>query len=489
MNDNFWTGIAADLRRARKLHPLESDEIAAELRSTAAHDLTEERIAEIVAFATSDESLASVRHAGGDVSVARFIQELSAADLVPAEKFFSVVGKQQSVVRWQTPLDLASELVQQNLLPPHDPEQVGQELKKGVLFGDYLILDPIGRGGMGVVFRAVHLRMERIVALKLVSSTTSPAHNDMERFEREIKALAKLIHPNIVTAFDAGKAGGVPYLVMEHIDGSDLASLVSRIGPLTPQLATDYALQAARGLAYAHKQQIIHRDVKPGNMLVDGDGVVKISDLGLAKYATLNDRGEPDLDATAPGTAMGTYSYMSPEQASGADIDSRTDIYGLGCTLFFLLSGRPPAEGSTDESKAKWHREAVVPSLRVQLPEVPERLDAIFQRMLAKAPADRPQSMTEVVEELEACQNVLHTYSVAAADRPTEIELPRTRPGQPVPGSGPEKRNPGKNRFWLILTTLQAARRQVLPAAVGPAGRKTFGSGPTRPTAVGTISR
>ena len=410
MDDDFLTEVAAEMRRARNFCPLSSDEIRAEFRSTEQNDLTEEYISKVLAFATSKESVPSVegRHAGADPGVALLLDEVSSSGLVSAEQLRALHEEQGEATIPRTPTDYVAEFARRNLLRAHNPQQAGKRLEKGVLFAGYLLLEKIGAGGMGEVFRALHLRMNRIVALKLVTSKASRLRQNLRRFDGEIKALAKLDHANIVTAYDASESDGVPYLVVKYIDGSDLAQLVYRIGPLTAPLALDYVLQAARGLDYAHRKGVIHRDVKPSNILVDRDGVVKISDLGLAKFALFSDREDYDGDATAPGTALGTHAYMSPEQAIGSDaVDARSDIYGLGGTLFFLLVGQPPAEGSTNEAKLQWHREGVIPSLRTHLPELPERLDAVFQRMLAKSPEDRPQSMEELVEELEACQTAL----------------------------------------------------------------------------------
>jgi formylglycine-generating enzyme required for sulfatase activity len=238
----------------------------------------------------------------------------------------------------------------------------------------------------------------------------------VERFRREVEAAAKLSHPNIVTAYDADEHQGMHYLAMEYVEGKDLATVVKDHGPLPVRQAVECILQAARGLQYAHEQGIVHRDIKPGNLLLDKKGTVKILDMGLALIAGAEAAlGGPER-LTATGQVMGTCDYMSPEQALDSHVaDHRTDIYALGCTLYRLLTGHPPYRGETLMQILLAHRENQIPSLCEARPEVPAELDACFQRMLAKEPGDRYQSMAEVVAELETVLAVVSGRSVTAA--------------------------------------------------------------------------
>ena len=245
--------------------------------------------------------------------------------------------------------------------------------------------------------------MDRIVALKtLPSGVIKP--ETVQRFYREVKAAARLSHRNIVTAFDAGEHAGTHYLVMEYVVGRDLAAIVKEKGPLPLRQAIDYVQQAARGLEFAHKHGVVHRDVKPSNLLVDQEGVVKILDMGLARLSE-NLAGTPEAaELTGTGQILGTVDYMSPEQAEDVrSADHRSDIYSLGCTLFYLLTRRAVYGGETIVKRILAHRDAPLPSVMELRPDCPETLDAAIRRMLAKRPEDRPQSMADIIVDLESC--------------------------------------------------------------------------------------
>jgi serine/threonine protein kinase len=272
-----------------------------------------------------------------------------------------------------------------------------------LVIGNYEVLDRLGAGGMGTVYKAKHRRMKRVVAIKVLSRNIGESEKFIQRFQREVEAVARLSHPNIVMAHDADEAEVGHFLVMEFVNGRDLASEVQGRGPLPVAEAVECIAQTARALDYAHEQGIIHRDIKPANLLRDVSGVVKVADLGLARF---NDAlGQPPEEAAAltqAGTIMGTVDFMPPEQALGlTDVDHRADIYSLGCTLHFLLIGRPPFQGPTIMATLLQHRDAPIPSLRTTRSEVPAALDELFKRMVAKKREDRFASMAEVVRALE----------------------------------------------------------------------------------------
>ncbi|MEQ8785788.1 MAG: Hsp70 family protein [Pirellulaceae bacterium] len=300
---------------------------------------------------------------------------------------------------------LSRELIIQNHLTPYQVERLVEGSIEGLVLGNYVVLEKVGEGGMGEVFRAQHRRMKRIVAVKLLPHEATESISNVRRFQREVEAAAKLVHPNIVTAFDADESNGIYFLVMEFVDGESLVNIVSQGGPLSLKRAIDYTLQMARGLDYAHRLGVIHRDIKPSNILVDQWGTVKILDMGLARLTEDHVGGvlsEESMHLTQSGEIMGTFDYMSPEQAEDArDVDHRCDIYSLGCTMYSLLTADVPYPGDTMMKKLLAHREKPIPKVSAIRPDVPDDLEQVFATMVAKRSADRYATMGEVVAALD----------------------------------------------------------------------------------------
>jgi WD40 repeat protein/serine/threonine protein kinase len=377
-----------------------------------------------------------------------------------------IVTFQESLPPESCPRDgqgLAGQLVDAGKLTEYQAEEICRGETRNLVFGEYTVLERIGAGGMGQVLKARHRRMKRTVALKVLAPQFVDSADAVKRFHHEVEAAARLIHPNIVTAFDAGEHSGMHYLVMEYVEGQDLGNIVKEQGLLPVEQAVDCVIQAARGLEYAHRQGIIHRDIKPANLLLTltdqpsaisrvltssptakgrreaesppamnqttpspsagegrGEGespqsitgsslppqsqVIKILDMGLARLD--RDReDDPDIERlTSTGQMMGTCDYMAPEQAEDTHgVDHRSDIYSLACTLYRLLTGQAPYRRSSVMKVLMAHIEAPIPSLTEARPEVPQELEHVFQKMMAKVPDDRYQSMAEVIQALESC--------------------------------------------------------------------------------------
>jgi serine/threonine protein kinase len=303
----------------------------------------------------------------------------------------------------KSPEELVQALVKSDKLTPLQAQHVSAGKARSLILGNYTIMDKIGAGGMGQVFKAQHRKMKRLVAIKMLPPSMTKDAAALARFQREVEAAAILRHPNIVAADDAAEANGAHFLVMEYVDGKDLSALVKKNGPFPVATAVNYILQAARGLEFAHSEGVVHRDIKPANLLLDKKGVVKILDMGLARLDIGGEAGPQD-ELTGTGTIMGTVDYMAPEQAVNTKkADHRADIYSLGISLHYLIVGKAPYTGDTVMEKLMAHQNQPIPSLRNAQPDIPERVQAVFKKMVAKKIEDRYQTMTEVVAELEGC--------------------------------------------------------------------------------------
>ncbi len=304
--------------------------------------------------------------------------------------------------------DLAAALVKAGLLTQFQVKHLLSGRHRGLVLGSYKLLDEIGRGGMGVVFLAEHKSLKRRAAVKVLTEPARAAGGSRagakaagqlatDRFYREARTAAALSHPNIVRVFDVSQFGSVHYIAMEYVEGRTLAQMVDANGPLHFAQACDYVAQASAGLQEAHTKGLVHRDIKPDNLIVDKAGVLKILDLGLARVNdSVDDRLTAQFD---PDAVLGTPDFIAPEQAVNGVVDIRADIYSLGVTFYALVTGRPPFSGTTAQ-KLMQHQLQDAPSLTTLRAKVPPELSQIIARMMAKKPADRFQTPADVIEAL-----------------------------------------------------------------------------------------
>lgn len=302
---------------------------------------------------------------------------------------------------------------------------------KGFFLGKYKLLDHLGTGGMSAVYLAEHVNMQRRVAIKVLPKHRVNDSSYLARFYREARAVAALDHPNIVHAYDVDNELDTHYLVMEFVQGLDLQQMVKRQGALGYEAAADYIRQAADGLAHAHRIGLIHRDIKPANLLVDTQGTVKVLDLGLARFA---DDSQASLTIAHDENVLGTADYLSPEQALNShNVDSRADIYSLGCTLYYILTAHPPFPEGTLPQRLMKHQTEEPASILKDRPDAPADLLAICSKMMAKSPEKRYQTAAEVSQALTAWllarENYPRAASLAAAQRKTpRPDLAQTKP-------------------------------------------------------------
>jgi eukaryotic-like serine/threonine-protein kinase len=304
--------------------------------------------------------------------------------------------------------------------------------------GRYRLERRLGHGGMASVYLARDTELDRPVAIKLLAENVAGDEGLRKRFVREARLAARLSNPNVVTVFDAGEDEGRPYIVMEYVEGETLAELLARRRRLPATEARDLALQACRGLAHAHAAGLVHRDVKPQNLLLRGDGALKIADFGIA-------RAVEGTALTQAGTVLGTAAYLSPEQALGEPVSAASDVYSLGAVLYELLTGRPPLQPeSLAELAEKQQRPSITP-VRELAPEVPVDLEALVMRCLARNPDYRPACAGDLEREL----------SPSVAEPPTE-RLPRP----------PARRRPRRLALWLGLAGLLVLAAILLAVAL-----------------------
>jgi serine/threonine-protein kinase len=351
------------------------------------------------------------------------------------------------------PRDLARELVRRGWLTPLQVNALFLGRAAELVIGPYVLLERLGAGGMGQVFKARHQHLERLVAVKVIHKDRVTNPTLLKRFLREVQALGQMSHPNIVLAFDAGETGNLLYFVMEYVEGTDLSRRLQREGALPVEEACDYVRQTALGLQHAFEKGMVHRDVKPSNLIVTErpadvrtgppPGVVKVLDLGLA----LLSGDQTEISAlTTEGLVMGTIDYLAPEQALDSHrVDTRADLYSLGCTFYQLLAGRVPYPGGTVMQRLLRHRNGRPRPVESLCPEVPRGVAMVVRKLMSRRPEDRFQTPAELVEALARARGEQPTKKSAAptrrAARPVQALEPTVvaRRG-PLPPVAPSRR-------------------------------------------------
>jgi eukaryotic-like serine/threonine-protein kinase len=308
-----------------------------------------------------------------------------------------------------------------------------------VLSGRYRLEAKLGSGGMSTVYLACDQTLDRSVAVKVMHREMSEQADQLERFRQEARAVAKLSHPNVVSVIDAGEDGGHPYIVFEYVEGETLKQRINREGALDPQDAIAYAIEVARGLSVAHARNMVHRDIKPQNVLIDAEGRAKLTDFGISRQ--LEEDG-----MTATGRVLGTTDYVAPEQAMGRKVDPRTDVYSLGVVLYEMLVGQVPFQAESQVGVAMKHVNEELPDVQRRRPEVSAAVALVVERATAKDPAQRYQRVDEMIDDLSTALEVEAARAGSTTGEATSI-LDAVPP--------PKRKLSGRSRWsWLAIAAL-----------------------------------
>lgn len=334
-------------------------------------------------------------------TVTEYVGLIEKTGLIPEDRLSAALNEIQNKPNPPQTIDqFANAAIRKGLLTVFQSKQIRLgRYKKFILNGKYRILELIGTGGMGAVYLCEHKFMRRLVAVKILPADKYDDPSNLERFVREARAVAALNHPNIVRAYDIDKAEGMHFLVMEYVDGSSLQEIVARFGPLDPIRSANIIAQSAIGLQHAQDKGLIHRDIKPGNLLIDRTGIVKLLDLGLARFFQ-PERDDKLTEKYDEKCVLGTADYLAPEQAISNNVDIRADIYGLGGTMYFLLTGQSPAPDGNVTQKLLFHQKMEPVPVTEFRKDVPPGILEVLARMMKKNPADRFQTPMDVATAL-----------------------------------------------------------------------------------------
>ncbi|MCE9562548.1 MAG: protein kinase [Planctomycetes bacterium] len=363
-------------------------------------------------------------------------------------------------------------MIRDGILTNFQAEQYLLGKSRGFVIGPYKLLERVGVGGMGQVFLCEHTATKKRAAIKVLPPAKADQPAALGRFQREARAAAALEHPNVVRTHEIDQDGDLHFIVMDYIDGSNLMDMVQNFGAMDIARAVSYARQVAAGLDYAFRSKIIHRDIKPGNVLVDRKGVARILDMGLARI--LNDHADQLTQKYDDKIVLGTADYVAPEQVVNShSVDGRADIYALGATLYFLLAGHPPFPTGTVSQKLLWHRTKDPTPIRAIRPEVPEGLAAVLAKMMAKDPKVRYQTPAQVVVALD-------DFLPAAVKLPPAEEMPQLSPAArevvTKPDASPAPPAPSETGRGSKVSMAALPATRPAPSAPSPFAANPFAS-------------
>jgi serine/threonine-protein kinase len=409
-------------------------------------------------------------------------------DLLPVIRESGVLTERQfaevkaRVLRGDYPVEpnaLAERLVAEKILTDYQARRFLSNKAYGLVVGRYVILDRLGSGSMGRVYKAHHLMMDRVVALKIIAPEIASNERVVARFQREMKLVGRLDHPNVVRAFDADQINKILYIVMEFVSGESLGKRLRR-GTIPPVEMVSYAAQAALGLGHAHAQGIVHRDVKPSNLLLNEERKIKVLDLGLGVLMAAD---EQSTFATADGIAVGTVDYMSPEQACGRDVDGRSDLFSLGCAMYHLMAGQLPFPGDSPIERLGNRLSGRPVPITDHLPDLPSGLVQVIDKLLSPRPQDRFQTAEETADALHSLlRSRSRSSSAGAAPVKKPAEAPAAPPVVPVAPAAPpapaeSRATPDYPRWFRPLADLAERQPRIALLAVVAALAAALGSG------------
>jgi len=416
-------------------------------------------------------------------SVEELVQLIRKSGMIDEQKLSGYLQRRQFTRGFPNDVrEFADEMIRDGVLTYFQSEQFLLGKWRGFTIGKYKLLERVGVGGMGQVFLCEHMFMKKRVAIKVLPPAKAEQPAALGRFYREARAAGGLDHPNIVRTHDIDQDGNLHFIVMDYVDGPNLLEIVKKFGPMNIDRAVSYTRQVAVGLDYAFRSKIIHRDIKPGNVLVNRRGVALLLDMGLARF--INDHTDQLTVKYDDKIVLGTADYVAPEQvANSHSVDIRADIYGLGATLYFLLAGHPPFPTGTVSQKLLWHRTKEPTAIRSIRPEVSDGLAAVLTKMMAKDPKARYQTPAQVVAALEE-------FLSESVQLPTLEEMPQLSSAamegsevepQTAEVTASETARTTSAAVTALLTSSRVAA--ALPvAAAAPAASSPFGAGAGSPS-------